>query len=331
MMLKEVRKRFKAIKAKAADLDSSGDRKEAGDAFYEFAKELIVPSTNLSRHIRRIAAQACYQALIRYLLAGQTRKMNALVEFVENHQLSELSYQLEETINRTREFLEGKDWDDIGPIAEGVELNQIEAIEKANELLKSAKYQDSKGNYLSAAENYMKASRILFSALEGEELSKRSKKPVKNAILRLVMADEWEMASDFISTAQSHSIPVDRALKQKVESRKRLIEQYIRGEREIRVLAKLDLRGIDDPEETVGRVMRDGFPFSLDEYKEIDVLSAWRLDYLRGVVPVELGDICPESTKDVPVKRLIGSVHDNYGADTLMLDFKTPHFAGAMV
>ena len=77
--------------------------------------------------------------------------------------------------------------------------------------------------------------------------------------------------------------------------------------------------------------MRDGFPFSLEEYKEIDVLSAWRLDYLRGVVPVELGDVCPDGTEDVPVKRLIGSVHDNYGADTLMLDFKTPHFAGAMV
>lgn len=331
MMPKEIRDRFKAIKAEIADIDSTGDRIGAGDRYYSFTKELLGTQAEVPRRIRRIAARTSYQALIRYLMDGQARKMNDVVKLVETHQLSDLSFELESTINRAKEFLEGNEWDDIETIAEGTDLSQIEAIQLANEIIKTAKIHDSKGDYSIAAENYINASRILFSALKGKLLSERSRKPVKKAILRLVMADEWEMASEFISLAQSHSVPVDQAIERKVESRKKLIEQYTHGEREIRVLAKVDLQGLSDPEETVGRVMRNGFPFSLAEYEEINVLSAWRLDYLRGVVPVELGDICPEGTEKVPIKRLIGSVHDNYGADTLILDFNTPHFSGAMV
>ncbi|MFQ5980698.1 MAG: hypothetical protein ACE5OZ_21380 [Candidatus Heimdallarchaeota archaeon] len=331
MMPKEIRDRFKAIKAEVADLDSSGDRVGAGDSYFTFTKELLGTQAEIPRHIRRTAARTSYQALIRYLMDGKARKMNDVIRLVENHQLSDLSYQLESTVNRAKEFLEEKGWEDIETIAEGTDLSQIDAIQQANEIIRTAKIKDSNGDYIAAADSYIKASKILFSALKGKLLSERSRKPVKKAILRLVMADEWEMASEFILLAQSHSVSVDQALERKVESRKKLIDQYTHGEREIRILANVDLHDLSDPEETVGRVMRNGFPFSFAEYEEINVLSAWRLDYLRGVVPVELGDICPEGTENVPIKKLIGSVHDNYGADTLMLDFNTPHFSGAMV
>ncbi|MFX0116909.1 MAG: hypothetical protein ACFFB3_20340 [Candidatus Hodarchaeota archaeon] len=330
-MSQDIRKRFKEIKARATELDSSADKTKAAKVFFEFTKEVLGSQSNLPRYVRRYAAQAAYQALMRYLMGGQAKEMIEVVAFAEEQELPDLSYQLEEVIVRAKEFLEEKGWEDIEEIAEEAGPNQIEAIHKANELIKAAKTDDSKGNYLSAATNYMNASKILFSALEGTLLFERTKEPVKNAILRLLMADEWELAGEFIDKAQSHSIPVEEGLVRKIESRKELIHQYMSGERQIRVLASVDLRGIENPEETINRVMRDGFPFSFVEHKEITILSAWRLDYLRGVVPVELGDICPENTKNVSIKRLIGSIHDNYGADTLMLDFKTSHFGGAMV
>ncbi|MHA2270859.1 MAG: hypothetical protein ACXACI_03285 [Candidatus Hodarchaeales archaeon] len=331
MIPTEVRKRIKEIKAKTADLDSSENRIEAGDIFFDFAKELIIAKPDSSRSVQRSAAKMSYQALIRYLMAGETRKISDVVRFAQDHQLIDLSYQLEEAISRAKGFLEERGWEDIELVEEGIKSDHMESIEKANVFLKTAKSEDSEGNYLSAAKNYMNASKILFSALEGKLLLEQTEEPVRNALLRLVMADEWELASEFVAEAQSHSIPIRKSLIRKIASRTKLIEEYMSGERQIQVMANVDLRGMDDPEKTVGRVMRDGFPFSFAENKEITVLSAWRLDYLRGVIPIELGDICPETTENIPITRLICSVHDNYGADTLMLDFKTPHFTGSMV
>ena len=103
------------------------------------------------------------------------------------------------------------------------------------------------------------------------------------------------------------------------------------GARQIRVLSEVELQGVVDPEEIIARIMREGFRLFLDEHREISVLSAWRLDYLRGVVPVELEDICTHGTESVGIKKLIWSIHENFGADTFVVKYKAPYFSGAMV